>query len=716
MRKIVPGVLSAFLIAGCGQQEEPTAATDSAAAQRDEPLGLGIEVENFDASVAPQDNFYLYINGKWLENTAIPADKSNYGAFTELQDQAEASQREIIETAAAPYMQDEQAAADEPQTAAEAIARAEQAEDESESAADDDDEAKIGKFYASFMNTTAVEEKGLEPLQAELEKIAALKTPADVAAYAGYSQQLGVARPFVLFVNQDAKNSLAYIGYAYQNGLGLPDRDYYTDPGERFAQIRADYLAYIERLLSMAGHETAAAGAKTIMELETRLADASWTQIANRDRDKTYNKHTIESAKALAPGFDWERFNESAGVADVEEIIVSQPSYFEALGKTAQDVPIGDWQTYFTFHLLDTYAPYLSEPFVTANFEFRSRTLSGIEENQPRWKRGVQAANAVLGDAIGKLYVKEHFKPEAKARMDEMVENLRRAFEMSIAELEWMSDETKQEAQAKLAKFTPKIGYPTKWDDYSKLAVADDDLAGNMLRSNAVEYHRMIDKLGNPVDREEWFMTPQTVNAYYNSGMNEIVFPAAILQPPFFNVEADDAVNYGGIGAVIGHEFSHGFDDQGSKSDGDGNLRNWWTPEDLEEFKKRSQGLVAQYDAFAPIDGMNVQGELTLGENIGDLAGLTMAHRAWKLSLEGGEAPVIEGFTGDQRFFMGWAQVWRRKYRDDELRQRLLTDPHSPSEYRVNGVLPNMPQFQDAFDVLPEQGMYLPPEERVSIW
>ncbi|MBA3562512.1 MAG: peptidase M13 [Gammaproteobacteria bacterium] len=716
MHRITMCLGAAFLIAGCGQQEAEQSSAVDTDAGAEAPLGLGIDTNNFDATVAPQDNFYEYVNGKWLEGTAIPPDKSNYGAFTELEDQAESNQREIIENAAQPYMDGETQPAAEPATAAEAIAQEEQAEAEEEGAADESEADKIGKFYASFVNSAVIEEAGVQPLQDELEKIGNIKTPEDLVAYAGYSQKLGLARPFAFFVNQDAKNSLEYIGYMFQNGLGLPDRDYYSDAGERFTQIRASYLEYIEKLLTLAGVENAAAKAQTIMELETRLAEASWTQIANRDRDKTYNKHTIESANELTPGLDWEAFTEAAGIGDAGEVVISQPSYFEALATAFQEVPVEHWQGYFTFHLLDTYAPYLSEPYVTANFDFRGRTLSGIEENEPRWKRGVQAANAVLGDAIGKLYVEKHFKPEAKERMDEMVANLRQAFEMSIDDLEWMSEETKQEAQAKLAKFTPKIGYPTKWDDYSGLAVVVDELAGNMIRSNAVEYERMIDKLGEPVDREEWFMTPQTVNAYYNSGMNEIVFPAAILQPPFFNVEADDAVNYGAIGAVIGHEFSHGFDDQGSKSDGDGNLRNWWTPADLEEFRERGQGLVDQYDAFSPLEGMNVKGELTLGENIGDLAGLTMAHRAWELSLDGEQAPVIEGFTGDQRFFMGWAQIWRRKYQEDELRKRLLTDPHSPSEFRVNGVLPNMPTFYEAFPVEQGDGMYVPSDERVSIW
>ncbi|MGH8496304.1 MAG: M13 family metallopeptidase [Gammaproteobacteria bacterium] len=711
MQRILMCLSAAFLVAGCGQQDDEQTSTVGADAAAT-PLGLGIDTNYFDATVSPQDNFYLYVNGKWLEGTPIPPDKSNYGAFTELQDEAESNQREIIENAAQPYMEDETQATRQSDTAAEVIAREEQAEGTN----GDSELQKIGKFYASFMNTTAVEEAGIEPLRGELERIEGIDTPGELAAYAGYSQKLGTARPFAFFVNQDAKNSLEYIGYLTQNGLGLPDRDYYSDEGERFAQIRAAYLEYIENLLSLAGAEDGAGQAQKIMALETRLAEASWTQIANRDRDKTYNKHTLASAKELTPGFEWDAFLNAAGIADTDEVIIRQPSYFEALATAMKEVPLEDWKSYFTFHLLDTYAPYLSEPFVTANFEFQGRTLSGTEENQPRWKRGVQAANAVLGDAIGKLYVEAHFRPEAKQRMDEMVANLHRAFEMSIADLDWMSEETKQEAQAKLAKFTPKIGYPTRWDDYSMLKVAVDDLAGNMVRSSAVEYQRMIDKLGSPVDREEWFMTPQTVNAYYNSGMNEVVFPAAILQPPFFDVEANDAVNYGGIGAVIGHEFSHGFDDQGSKSDGDGNLRDWWTPADLEEFKARAQGLVAQYDAFAPIEGMNVQGGLTLGENIGDLAGLTMAYRAWKLSLNGREAPVIDGFTGDQRFFMGWSQIWRRKYRDDELRQRLLTDPHSPSEYRVNGILPNMPAFYEAFSVEQGDDMYLAPDERVSIW
>ncbi|CAN5209321.1 M13 family peptidase [soil metagenome] len=716
MRKLMM-CFAGLLVLGCGQEDvEERVATAETKARESTPLGLGIETENFDASVPPEENFYQYVNGQWLESTAIPPDKSNYGAFTELQDEAESNQREILEEAAQPWLEKAEQAAGEPTTAAEAIALEEQAEAEAKKAAGESEHEKIGKFYASFMNIAAVEEAGSEPLNAELEKIQNIKTRDELVAYAGYSQKLGMARPFMFFVNQDAKDSMQYIGYLYQNGLGLPDRDYYLDEGERFKEIRAAYPEYVEKLLMLGGAEDAAMKARKIVDLETRLAEASWTRVANRDREKTYNKHTIESAHELTPGLDWAVFMKAADAGDAEEVIVSQPDYFEALAKILDEAPVEDWRTYFTFHLLDTYAPYLSEPFVTAHFDFRERTLSGTEENQPRWKRGVQAANAVLGDAIGKIYVKRHFKPEAKERMDELVENLRRAFKQSIDELDWMSDATKQEAQAKLARFKPKIGYPAKWDDYSALKVAADDLAGNMIRSGEVEYARMIAKLDQPVDREEWFMTPQTVNAYYNPGMNEIVFPAAILQPPFFNVEAEDAVNYGAIVAVIGHEFSHGFDDQGSKSDGDGNLRNWWTPEDLEEFKKRGQGLVAQYDEFSPVEGMNVQGELTLGENIGDLAGLTIAHRAWQLSLDGEEPPVIGGFTGDQRFFMGWAQIWRRKYRDDELRQRLLTDPHSPSEYRVNGVLRNMPAFYEAFPVESGDGMYLPPEERVSIW
>ncbi|MGI9294432.1 MAG: M13 family metallopeptidase [Pseudomonadales bacterium] len=665
---------------------------------------LGVDTNNFDTSVRPQDNFYQSINGSWLQNTEIPADKSNYGAFTELADKAEADQRAIIEEAAHKYLDignRTTVPAGGPQAKA---------------AQQSPEFAKIGRFYASFMNVKRIEHLGLQPLQEKLKAIQALRSAENIVSYIGANQRIGVAKPVAYYINQDARHSTEYIGYLAQNGLGLPDRDYYLEESERFKSVRAKYVEYIETLLGFAGEADAKAKAARIVALETRFAEASWTNIQNRDREKKYNKFTIENVQKFMPDFAWLSFLDAAGVADSERIIVSQPSYMQAVVVALRDVPISGWQAYFKFHLLDEYAPYLNAEFVATHFDFHGKTLSGTEENRPRWKRGVRVVNAAMGEAVGKIYVKRHFSSAAKARMDELVANLSKAFAISIDRLDWMSAETKKEAHDKLALFTPKIGYPKKWKNYSTLPVDENDLVGNILRSNALEYRRMVSKLGKPVDRDEWFMTPPTVTAYYNPSMNEVVFPAAILQPPFFNIDADDAVNYGAIGAVIGHEFSHGFDDQGSKSDGMGDLRDWWTASDKEEFKKRAQGLIAQYDAYTPLDNAHVKGELTLGENIADLAGLTMAHRAYKLSLDGILPPMIDGFSGDQRFFMGWAQVWRRKYREEELRKRLLTDPHAPSEYRVNGVLPNMPQFYEAYNLKEEDGMYMLPDKRLSIW
>ncbi len=702
----LPLVLVAFIAAPYAllAQAAETAQNSASRATLKASPRLGININNFDAKIRPQDNFYEAINGSWLKNTEVPSDKADYGSFAELADQAEADQRAIIEEAAQAYMDNDAGMAAINSSAG------------TKTAVNSAEFDKIGKFYASFMDVKRVEHLGLKPLQEKLKAIEALSSVADLARYIGANQRQGIARPVAYYVNQDARHSTDYIGYLAQNGLGLPDRDYYLEDGERFTGVRAKYVDYIRTLLALTGDKQAQTAATNVMALETRLAEASWTNIENRDREKKYNKFTIANVKKFMPDFDWQRFLDAASVADSERIIISQPSYMRALVRALGDLPLSDWQAYFKFHLLDTFAPYLNAEFVAVHFDFHGRTLSGTEENRPRWKRGVQAVNSAMGEAIGKIYVARHFSPEAKARMDELVANLNKAFAISIDQLGWMSAATKTAAHEKLAQFTPKIGYPKKWKNYSTLPVDENDLVGNVQRANALEYRRMVSKLGKPVDRDEWFMTPQTVNAYYNPSMNEVVFPAAILQPPFFNVDADDAVNYGAIVAVIGHEFSHGFDDQGSKSDGVGDLRDWWTESDKQEFKKRAQGLIFQYDAYAPFADANVKGELTLGENIADLAGLTMAHRAYRLSLDGVAAPKIDGFTGDQRFFMGWAQVWRRKYREQELRKRLLTDTHAPSEYRVNGVLPNMSQFYGAFNVKESDRMYLAPDKRVSIW
>ncbi|MCZ6499306.1 MAG: hypothetical protein O6844_02295 [Gammaproteobacteria bacterium] len=677
----IPGlILCALILAACTQETDQPVVANKA-------LTSGIEPANFDTTVRPQDDFYRYANGTWLENTQIPEDKSNYGSFTALADGAEENLRVLIEEAAA---------------------------DENKEAGSD--AQKVGDFYLSFMNEEAVEAAGTTPLVEPLAQIDGIETSADVVAYIGASQRMGLTNPFVLFVNQDSKDSTMYAAFMHQTGLGLPNRDYYLEDDERFVTLREKYRDYVKTMYGLAGLEGGESAGQTVLDIETAIAEAHWTQVQNRQRDKLYNPYDVDGANELTPGFDWNIFLDAAGLDPARDFIVRQPSYFSALGNMVVETPVDDWKTYFRFKLLDAAAPYLSEAFVEASFDMGGRAVQGIEQNQPRWKRAVQATDENVGELAGKMYVAKHFPPESKVRMNAMIENLREVFIEAINELEWMGELTKEQAQDKLARFNTKIGYPDKWRDYSSLDIVADDLAGNIMRSNASQYDRMIGKLGGPIDRTEWFMTPQTVNAYYNPPMNEIVFPAAILQPPFFNVGADDAVNYGGIGGVIGHEFSHGFDDQGRKTDGDGNLRDWWTEEDATEFKARAQGLVDQYAGYSPLEGEHLNGELTLGENIGDLAGLTMAYRAYKHSLGGKEAPVIDGFTGDQRFFLGWAQVWARKYRDKELLRRLKIDPHSPSEYRANGTVSNIPEFYAAFDVQEGDGMYLADEVRVKIW
>ena len=680
MRRVIVAGAASALIAGCTANRMDAAKDETDAAR------LGIETANFDSDVRAQDDFYRFVNGSWLANTPIPDDKSNYGSFSQLEDQARAQLRVIIEAAAKTPAR--------PGT----------------------DMQKVGDFYRSFMDTEAIKRVGLTPLNDEIARIDAISTPDDLLAYFGHAQKSGGGSTFNLWVNQDAKASTEYIVYVNQGGLGLPDKSYYENDDEKFVRIRDEYAAHIARVLGLAGVGKAEEKAAYIMALETALASHHWERVRNRDRNAVYNKLTLSEADARMPGADWTRVLGAAGIKGEDAFIVRQPSYFEAMVGLAQSIPLEQWRAYLYWHALRAASPYLGEDYVEENFNFYSGVLRGIEQNRPRWRRGVAAVENALGEVVGRLYVEQHFRPEAKARMEELVENLREAFRVSINDLEWMSPQTKIEAQAKLAKFTPKIGYPDEWKDYSRLEVKPDRLLENVLNSNFVEYNRMIQKLGRPIDRNEWFMSPQTVNAYYNPAMNEIVFPAAILQPPFFNMDADDAVNYGAIVAVIGHEFSHGFDDQGRKSDGDGNLRDWWTQNDATEFKARADGLVEQYNGYSPIENMSVNGELTLGENIGDLAGLTMAYKAYKLSLNGQEPPVIGGYTGDQRFFMGWAQVWRRLYREDELRNRLVTDPHSPSEYRVNGIVSNMPQFFDAFGVKPGDALYRAPDDLVRIW
>jgi predicted metalloendopeptidase len=648
-------------------------------------LSSGIELANMDRSVRPQDDFYKYVNGTWLKNTQIPADKSRYGAFDKLRDDSEARLRAIIEESATKA--DKQPGSDE---------------------------QRVGDLYNSFMDEARIDELGLKPIEAELARIDAVKSKGEIPALMAHLMRINVTTPINGFVNQDAKKPTEYIVYLFQSGLGLPDRDYYLLTDEKFRTIRNQYVAHVERMLKLAGDTSARASAGAILALETALADKHWSRVDSRDRDKTYNKHEIAGLGEVTPGFDFAAYLRAAGVTN-DAVIVMQPSALAGFAEQLRARPLSAWKTYFRWHLISSYSPYLSKPYVDENFAFYGKTLRGTEENRPRWKRAVEAVENSLGESLGRIYVARHFPPEHKARMDELVRNLVKAYEQSIRSLDWMSEETKQQALIKLSKFTPKIGYPTKWRDFSALAI-DGDLVGNLMRSAQFEHEYQIAKLGKPVDREEWFMTPQTVNAYYNPGMNEIVFPAAILQPPFFNAAADDAVNYGGIGAVIGHEIGHGFDDQGSKSDGDGVQRSWWTDEDRRRFEERTRALVAQYSAYEPIPGHKVNGALGLGENIGDLGGASIAYKAYKLALGGKDGPVLDGFTGDQRFFIGWAQVWRTLFREQRLIEQIKVGPHSPGQYRGFGPLVNVPEFHTAFDIKPGDPMYKAPEERVKIW
>jgi putative endopeptidase len=670
MRKTFLGAACALATTAAFAAQAPTATS-------------GIDRANLDPAVRAQDDLFRHVNGKWLATFEIPVDKSNYGSFTRLSDQAEADLRKIIEELAA-------------------------SEHKKGSV-----EQKVGDMYASFMDEAAVEKAGAKPLADTLKRIERIKDKDGLVETMALLGKQGVRGAWGAAIFPDQKKSDEYGFYLGQSGLGLPDRDYYLDP--KFKDKLDAYGPHIERMLTLAGTKDAAAKSKAIVALETRLAQSSWTRVERRDREKNYNKMTRAELAKLAPGIDFDRAFEAIGADGVEKVIVGQPTFFPALAKAMDEVPLADWKAWLSWNAIDRAAPVLSKAFVDESFAFRGTVLSGTPENRPRWKRGVAMVEGALGEAVGKVYVERHFPPAAKQRMDGLVKNLVEAYRQSIDGLDWMSADTKVKAQAKLAKFTPKIGYPTKWRDYSKLEVKRGDAFGNALRAAGFEFQRNLDKLGKPIDRTEWFMTPQTVNAYYNPTMNEIVFPAAILQPPFFDLAADDAANYGGIGAVIGHEIGHGFDDQGSKSDGDGNLVNWWTDADRKEFEARAAKLIAQYDAFEALPGHKVKGALTVGENIGDLGGLAIAYKAWKLSLDGREAPVIDGLTGDQRFFYGWAQVWARKYRDAELINRLSTDSHAPSEFRAN-IVRNLPAFQQAFGVKPGDKLYFAPEQQVRIW
>tara|TARA_R110002126_G_scaffold12196_2_gene53134 strand:- start:149 stop:2218 length:2070 start_codon:yes stop_codon:yes gene_type:complete len=680
------GVALSLGLAACSSQPSSRSAEPQLQSAPQAQLGSGINPANMDTSVAPQQDFFRYVNGNWLSSTDIPADKARWGSFDELRESAEKQVLAIIQELAA-----------------------------SEHVAGSDGQ-KMADLYRSFLDEARINQLGLTPLSAEITRIEKLSNNADLSRYWGENQRFRFGTPVAVYVGQDQRQSDQYITGASQSGLGMPDRDYYLKDDERSKVLLAQYGSFIEQLWQLAGWDNASQAAENIVAIETKLAKAQWSRIQNRDRNATYNKLSKTELAELAPGFDWAQFLTAAALGDIEHIVVRQPTYFKAFAAMQAEIPLAQWQQYLKFHLLRANANNLSEPFVNASFDFYGRTLSGLQEQRTREKRAVSAVESNLGFMVGKEYVERHFQPEAKARMDQMIENLRLAFKEAINDLEWMSPATKVEAQTKLASFNTKIGYPDVWRDYECVTIAADDLMGNLRRSAECEYQRMVNRLGQPVNREEWGMTPQTVNAYYSSTMNEIVFPAAILQPPFFNVNADDAVNYGAIGGVIGHEFTHGFDDQGRRSDGDGNLRDWWVPEDESQFRERAQRMIDQYSNFNPIDDLRLQGALGLGENIADLGGLTVSYKAYQNATKDQPALTIDGFTPEQRFFMGWAQVWRIKFRDEALRQQVITGPHSPGMYRVLGVLSNMPEFYEAFDVKPGDAMYRDEEVRVKIW
>jgi putative endopeptidase len=648
-------------------------------------LTSGIALENIDPSVRVQDDLYRHVSGKWLNEFEIPADKSNYGSFTKLAEKAREDVKLIIEESA-------------------------QVEAKKGS-----DTQKVGDLFKSYMNETLLEEIGTKPLIPEMAKIDAINNASDLSHYIGHAQVISRA-PFSTYVYADARDPDTTIAHIGQSGLGLPGRDYYFKDDPKSQEIRDKYVVHIGNMLELAGIPDAKAKAKAVFNLETQIAEAHWTKEKNRNPIARYNKKAFADLAKEVPELDWKRWQKSAMYGDIGDILVAQPDYIVALGKMMNSVNLDDWKSYFKWHLISRASGYMNKAVAEESFRFYRTELRGVEQQEPRWKRGVSVINSTLGEVVGKIYVERHFNSEAKKRMSVLVENLRKGFAESINGLEWMGAETKVQALDKLAKFTPKIGYPDKWKDYSALAIKADDLIGNMQRAALVETKRNRDQLGKPVDRSEWFMTPQTVNAYYNPVMNEIVFPAAILQPPFFNLEADDAVNYGGIGAVIGHEMGHGFDDSGSKYDGNGKLRDWWTKADRDEFEKRAGKLIKQYDGFTVLDDVHVNGTFTQGENIGDLGGLSVAYKAYKLSLNGEKSSVIDGYTGEQRVFMGWAQVWARKYRDEELRNRIQTDSHSPSEFRANGIVMNLPAFYEAFDVKEGDKLFLKEEDRVKIW
>jgi putative endopeptidase len=653
-----------------------------------ESLKSGVDRAGFDTAVKPGENFFQHVNGTWIKENPIPAEYSRWGSFPKLRDDNLIALREILE----------------------GLVKIPESLDENR--------RKLRDFYNVAMDEKKIQELGASPLTESLKQIESVDSIPKLIVEAARLRGVGIGTLFSFYVDQDAKQSERYAAHLDQGGLGLPDRDYYVGDSPDSKRIRKLYQEHVAKMFELLGDkpEEAAAGAEAVLKIETKLAEASRTPTDLRDREKNYNKMSLDELADLTPNLKWDDYLDTLNVKDAKYVIVGQPEFFERVNELLQSVSPKDWKTYLRWHLVHDMGSYLSRPFEEESFRFYDQELRGVKEMQPRWKRVIATIDSELGEALGKLYVEKHFPPRAKERMDELVKNLMAAYEERIKSRDWMGSETKKLALAKLAAVTPKIGYPTKWRDYSDLEVGTDSYAKNVMRAEAFESQYRLARLGKPVDRLEWHMTPPTVNAYYNASMNEIVFPAGILQPPFFDMNADDAVNYGGIGAVIGHEISHGFDDQGSRSDAQGNLKNWWTTEDRARFTAKTDKLVAQYEACEALPDLHVNGKLTLGENIADLGGVMISHAAYQKALAGKKAPKIDGFTGDQRFFIGFAQVWRGSTRDAEIRVRVRTDPHSPPEFRTLVPLSNVQAFYDAFDIKPSDKQYRKPAERVEVW
>ncbi|HRE45098.1 MAG TPA: M13 family metallopeptidase [Terricaulis sp.] len=678
------GVSSIALLAGCATGAPQS--TSAAAPRPPAAIGaFGVDLSGRDLSVAPGDDFYRYANGGWVDRTEIPADRSRWGTFDILRDKADQDARAIIDELAA------------------------------SSGAAGSNAQKIGDYYNAYLNQDAIDAAGLAPIQGEIDQVNALRTHEQTIRLIA-APGISLNSPIASYVSLDQRNPDRYCVTLTHGGLGLPEREYYRRTDGQFPAIREAYQAHVERMLGFAGQTQTARKAREVVQLETRIAELHWPVADRRERDRTYNLLTRAELRALAPRFQWDAMLESGGLGSAEDVVVRELSAMAPLANLFVQTPVATWRSYLLFHLMRNNASLLPREIDDANFDFYGKTLQGQPQQRERWKRAVDATNGALGEAIGQIYVERHFPPAAKAQMLQLVENLRTAYGQRIDQLSWMSAETKVVAREKLAAFRPKIGYPDKWRDYSALEVRAGDAFGNSKRVSLWQHEEQVSRLGKPTDRDEWFMTPQTVNAYYNSVFNEIVFPAAILQPPFFDPNADDAVNYGGIGGVIGHEMGHGFDDQGAKSDARGVLRDWWTADDVRRFQEVTGKLADQYSQFEPLPGLHLNGRLGLGENIGDNGGLQVSYHAYKISLNGAEAPTLEGLSGDQRFFLGWAQIWRTQFRDEALRNQVMTGPHSPGPYRANGTVRNMDSWYAAFSVTPENTLYLAPEDRVTIW